>query len=93
MTASGRRWADWGLLLICNFIWGSQFVLVKVVQDQMGPLFATLLPMAMATVLLEFLTPRLRPGQLRRADVWGFFALGVLGQVFAQAFITWGVRL
>jgi drug/metabolite transporter (DMT)-like permease len=93
LTASGRRWADWGLLLICNFIWGSQFVLVKVVQDQMGPLFATLLPMAMATVLLEFLTPRLRPGQLRRADVWGFFALGVLGQVFAQVFITWGVRL
>lgn len=93
MRGGARRWADWGLLLICNFIWGSQFVLVKVVQDQMGPLFATMLPMALATALLYFLTPALRPGQRRRGDFGGFVALGVGGQVVAQVFITWGVRL
>ena len=43
-TAS--RFRDWTLLIVCNLIWASQFVLAKLVQEQMGPIFATLLPMA-----------------------------------------------
>lgn len=31
--------------MICNFICGSQFVLVKATQDQIGPLFETVLLM------------------------------------------------
>ncbi len=30
------RLRDWSLLLICNLIWASQFVLVKIVQEQAG---------------------------------------------------------
>ena len=30
------RLRDWALLLICNLIWASQFVLVKIVQEQAG---------------------------------------------------------
>ena len=36
MVLSMTRLRDWGLLLICNLIWVSQFVLVKIVQDQAG---------------------------------------------------------
>ena len=47
--ASLARVRDWALLLICNLIWASQFVMVKIVQEQMGPVFATFAPMAVAT--------------------------------------------
>ncbi len=97
-----RKFADWGLLLACNFIWASQFVLVKLVADQVGPLFTTAAPMLVATLILM---PLALPGLVRKwftgpgarkpsaADVVGFVALGVLGQVVAQLFVTWGVRL
>lgn len=54
---------DWGLLILCNFIWASQFVLAKLVQEQMGPVFATLLPMAIATLAL---IPLVKMQQRRR---------------------------
>jgi drug/metabolite transporter (DMT)-like permease len=81
---------DWFLLLACNLIWASQFVMVKLVQDQMGPLFAVTLPMGIATLLL---IPLVRHGSIPRTDVRSFLLLGVAGQVVAQLFITWGVRL
>jgi drug/metabolite transporter (DMT)-like permease len=50
-------------------------------------------PMAISTLLL---IPFVRRGQgkrMPRADVWRFILIGVAGQVVAQLFITWGVRL
>jgi drug/metabolite transporter (DMT)-like permease len=95
-TAS--RLIDWGLLILCNLIWASQFVLAKLVQEQMGPIFATLLPMALATF---FLIPLVRRQQRRRGaataigatDVVRFAVIGIFGQVLAQLGITWGVGL
>ena len=49
---SAERLRDWGLLLACNLIWSSQFVLVKIVQEQMGPVAATFFPMTLATLML-----------------------------------------
>ena len=46
------RFRDWALLILCNLIWASQFVMVKLVQQEMGPVFATFLPMTLATLLL-----------------------------------------
>lgn len=94
-----ERIRDWILLLLCNFIWASQFVLVKIVQEQMGPVAATAFPMLIATVLL---VPIVRL-ELRfhgrsitkrafRKDWLGFLTMGVFGQVAAQLFITWGLR-
>ena len=85
------RVRDWTLLLLCNLIWGSQFVLVKVIQDQVGPLLAVLLPMAIATLLLIPFAPR--PFALARRDVGHFALLGVAGQVAAQVGATWGTQL
>lgn len=95
-TAS--RLIDWGLLISCNLIWASQFVLAKLVQQRMGPIFATLLPMALATI---YLIPPVLRQQRRRgrrppigaSDVVRFAVIGVFGQVLAQLGITWGVRL
>ena len=90
---------DWILLLLCNLIWASQFVLVKIVQEQMAPVAATSFPMLIATILL---IPIVRiesryyrasiPERAFRQDWRGFLTIGVLGQVAAQLFITWGVR-
>jgi len=89
---------DWAFLLLCNLIWASQFVMVKLVQEQMGPVFATFFPMALATVLLIPVVWRERRshpgsgGRLPTRDILEFILIGVFGQVVAQLFITWGVR-
>ena len=92
------RLRDWALLLVCNLIWASQFVMVKLVQEQMGPVFATFFPMTLATILLIPIVrhERKRAGgdasRVRRRDILEFILIGVFGQVVAQLFITWGVR-
>ena len=94
------RVRDWSLLLICNLIWASQFVMVKLVQWQMGPVFATFFPMTLATLLLIPIVRRERqrdspgrgPSRVPGSDVLQFILIGVFGQVVAQLFITWGVR-
>jgi drug/metabolite transporter (DMT)-like permease len=96
---SAQRLRDWILLLLCNLIWASQFVLVKIVQEQVGPVAATSFPMLIATVLLiPIVHFEMRsykgsiPKRAFRKDWLGFLTIGVLGQVVAQLFITWGVR-
>ena len=88
---------DWGLLLLCNLIWASQYSMVKIVQEQMGPVFATFFPVTLATILM---IPLVR-GQLKhgvgapvlRGDIYKFILIGICGQIPAQLFITWGVGL
>lgn len=90
---------DWSLLLLCNFIWASQFALVKLVESEIGPIFTTAFPMLLATLLLVpvvWLERRLRPPELRASargvDAAGFLTIGILGQVVAQLFTTWGTQ-
>ena len=90
---SSRRFYDWTLLLVCNLIWASQFAMVKLVQEQMGPLFAVFFPMAISTVLLIPIVQREFRPRVSRADIGRFILIGVAGQVAAQFFITWGTRL
>jgi drug/metabolite transporter (DMT)-like permease len=95
-TAS--RWLDWGLLILCNLIWASQFALAKLVQEEMGPIFATLLPMALATICLIPLVRRQQrrspnPTRIGRSDLVRFGVIGIFGQVVAQLGVTWGVGL
>jgi len=100
MIRDSSRLRDWTLLLVCNLIWASQFVMVKLVQEQMGPVFATFFPMTLATLLLIPIVRRERqlqnPASSSRIpgkDILEFILIGLLGQVVAQLFITWGVRL
>src|SRR5690348_15182281 len=91
------RLGDWGLLLASNLIWASQFVLVKIVQRQMGPVSATFYPMLLSTLLLVPIIRREHGphgfGRIPRRDIIQFAVLGVFGQVVAQLLITWGVKL
>ncbi len=94
-TAS--RLVDWALLILCNLIWASQFVLAKLVQERMGPILATLLPMSIATLCLIPLVRREqrrsgRTPSLGVSDLGRFAVIGVFGQVVAQLGVTWGVR-
>jgi drug/metabolite transporter (DMT)-like permease len=84
------RLRDWILLLLCNLIWASQYVMVKIVQEQMGPVFATFLPVTLATL---FLMAIVRRDRWPKHDRFRFFLIGVCGQISAQLFITWGVGL
>lgn len=95
------RLRDWGLLLVCNLIWGCQFVIYKIVQKQSGPVFAALFPITIATLLL---VPIVHPerhqgctdsqrGRVPTRDILQFILIGVFGQVVAQLFVAWGVRL
>ena len=64
----------------------------------MGPIFATLLPMALATACLVPLVKRQQrrgtPGpRVGRSDVLRFGVIGIFGQVVAQLGVTWGVGL
>jgi drug/metabolite transporter (DMT)-like permease len=100
VVRSGRaaRLADWALLLVCNLIWASQFVLAKLVQERMGPVFATFVPMTLATLLLVPVLQRERrargvAGRPPSRDVLRFVVIGVLGQVAAQLLVTWGVGI
>ena len=90
---SRNRLYDWFLLLVCNLIWASQFVMVKLVQEQMGPLFAVFFPMAIATLLLIPIVRRERNRHGTAQDIGRFVLIGVAGQVMAQLFITWGTRI
>lgn len=92
MIRRGRLY-DWTLLLACNLIWASQFVVVKLVQEQVGPLFAVFFPMTISMLLLIPIVRRERPPPVPASDVKRFILIGVLGQVVAQVFVTWGVRL
>jgi drug/metabolite transporter (DMT)-like permease len=93
MSVQTVKLHDWSLLMSCNLMWASQFVMVKLVQEQMGPLFAVTFPIALATVMLVYLIRRERRAPVTRRDFWDFVLLGIVGQVTAQLFITWGVRL
>lgn len=96
---SRERLRDWFLLLSCNFMWASQFVLVKIVQEQMGPVAATSIPMLLATLMLWPIVRiqtrsahRNLPPRSMWADWWPFLLLGLVGQVPSQLFATWGMR-
>ena len=80
------------MLLACNLMWASQFVMVKLVQQQMGPLFAVTFPIGLATLMLILLVRREPKAKATKRDVKDFILLGIAGQLVAQLFITWGVR-
>jgi len=95
------RFRDWGLLLLCNLIWGSQFVVYKIVQRQVGPVFAAFFPITCATLLMIPLVHRARQrnkvtagrASNLKGDILQFILIGACGQVVAQLGIAWGVRL
>jgi drug/metabolite transporter (DMT)-like permease len=92
MMPPSSKVMDWLMLLACNLMWASQFVMVKLVQEQMGPLFAVTFPITLSALMLIFLVRREPKVKVTRRDFRDFILLGIAGQLIAQLFITWGVR-
>jgi drug/metabolite transporter (DMT)-like permease len=79
-------------------MWALQFTCVKLVQDQVGPLFTVWGPMTLATVMLY---PLIRSEQKHdtasahkdKTDVLRYFLMAAVGVFPAQVWVTWGTRM
>ncbi len=88
---------SWLLLFSCNLMWALQFTCVKLVQDQVGPLFTVWGPMTLATLMLYPLIRMEKKGSMgsegkRKTDVLLFLVLALVGVFPGQVFVTWGTR-
>src|SRR3989442_7756189 len=83
---------SWLLLFSCNFMWALQFTCIKLVQDQVGPLFTVWGPMTLATVMLYPLVrleSKSAPSLERRGSGnLNFLFLALVGVVFRPVIIT-----
>jgi drug/metabolite transporter (DMT)-like permease len=94
---------SWTLLLACNLMWALQFTCIKLVEDQVGPLFTVWGPMFIATLLLYPLVRAEKRAAAVRADPTPvphslgsnlrlYAGLVVLGVFPGQMLVTWGTR-
>ncbi len=88
---------SWLFLFFCNLMWALQFTCVKLVQDQVGPLFTVWGPMTLATLMLYPLI-RSESGTAavrlkRRGDALLFLVLAAVGVFPGQVIVTWGTRM
>jgi drug/metabolite transporter (DMT)-like permease len=95
------RVRDWAMLVLCNLMWASSFVWIKFAQAQVGPVFTTAFPIALATLLLVVYVrvkqghadPSEKQGRLGLRDALDFVIIGVFGQIATQFLGTWGTQL
>lgn len=93
---------SWSLLFACNLMWALQFTCIKLVEDQVGPLFTVWGPMFIATLLLyPFVRAerRAEPVEPKREETasggsnFRLYAMLILLGVFpGQMLVTWGTR-
>ena len=87
---------SWVLLFGCNLLWALQFTCIKLVQDQVGPMFTVWGPMTLAMLMLIPFVLRDRSEQTgtnRWRAVRLYALLAGLGVFPAQVMMTWGTRL
>jgi drug/metabolite transporter (DMT)-like permease len=89
------------VLILVNLMWAFQYSGARIATRKLGPITVTLLPMAMATVLLSFL---LLSGRRRKSaevsmergsfgrQLLGFVVLGIMGCFVGQLCLTSGVK-
>ena len=86
---------SWLFLFACNLMWALQFTCIKLVEDQVGPLFTVWGPMTLAMLMLipfvrrEEAAPRKGRPNLPKI----YLMLAALGVFPAQVLMTWGTRL
>lgn len=90
----------WLLLFSCNLMWALQFTCIKLVQDQVGPLFTVWGPMTLATLMLWPLVRRegTRPPIAKARKAWLpqvilFLVLALFGVFPGQVLVTIGTRM
>jgi drug/metabolite transporter (DMT)-like permease len=90
---------SWLFLFSCNLMWALQFTCIKLVQDQVGPLFTVWGPMTLALIML-YPWLRLEGAQEQPGLAAGrpnlvriYLLLAAVGVFPAQVFMTWGTRM
>jgi drug/metabolite transporter (DMT)-like permease len=89
---------SWLLLFVANFMWAMQFTCIKLVQDDVGPLFTVWGPMSLAALMLYPLVQRGRKrpdyvSQHRKSDILLFLILAAIGVFPGQVIVTWGTQM
>ena len=90
---------SWFFLFSCNLMWALQFTCIKLVQDQVGPMFTVWGPMTLAMIGLypwlraEWKTAPANPAKGRPNLTRTYLLLAVAGVFPAQVFMTWGTRM
>jgi EamA domain-containing membrane protein RarD len=91
-----KRMRSWLFLFSCNLMWALQLTCIKLVQNQVGPLFTVWGPMTLATIMLYpliRLEPREEGEQRQEKRRWlTYLALAGFGVVPGQVLMTWGTR-
>jgi drug/metabolite transporter (DMT)-like permease len=87
---------SWFFLFCCNLMWALQFTCIKLVQDQVGPMFTVWGPMTLAMFMLVPFVLREQPEQTRTRPARAvriYLLLAALGVFPAQVMMTWGTRM
>jgi len=87
---------SWLFLFCCNLMWALQFTCIKLVQDQVGPMFTVWGPMTLSMFMLIPFVMREQPEAAKTSPgraVRIYFLLAALGVFPAQVMMTWGTRI
>lgn len=89
---------SWLLLFVANFMWAMQFTCIKLVQDDVGPLFTVWGPMSLAALMLYPLVRREQKSHgyvndHRKSDIVLFLILAAVGVFPGQVIVTWGTEM
>jgi drug/metabolite transporter (DMT)-like permease len=97
---AGSTWYFLVLVLV-NLMWAFQYTGARIATRKLGPITVTLLPMAMATVLLSLLLFSRRAREGRKApreggsigaQLFSFLVVGIVGCFVGQFCLTSGVK-
>jgi drug/metabolite transporter (DMT)-like permease len=97
MTPTSRKYLDWICLMVVNFIWATQVLVIKLIGNRLGPVAIAFVPMILSTLLF---LPALRYESKRRArpvrwpwrDARHFLTAGLLGMFLLQLTYTLGAQ-
>src|SRR5262245_6320489 len=87
---------SWFFLFCCYLMWALQFTCIKLVQDQVGPMFTVWGPMMLSMLMLIPFVVRdqpLQPEVPKARAIRIYFLLALFGAFPAQVMMTWGTRL
>ncbi|HET6215972.1 MAG TPA: DMT family transporter, partial [Acidobacteriaceae bacterium] len=91
---TGRPGLAFGVLIVVNAMWAFQFSGARLAVRELGPILVTLLPVAIATLLIipfaKLSLDLFRPGS--RRILCDIFLLGTLGVLPAQLCLVLGVQ-
>lgn len=83
------------VVLLANIVYGSSYVVSRIVLEHMGPATLSLARLVIGSlVLVPIALAQRRDGvRLSRADRWNIFWMGLIGFAAAFAFGNWGLAL